>query len=100
VICRPRALAAETDARVDDVLVDPAARRDAVVLRLLVVVCVLDWAPAPPGAPPGPPPPEPLADDAPAVVGVPEPLGAAQELSAICTTSDGLDVDGFAPECC
>jgi len=88
---------------VDDVLVDPAARRETFVLRLLVVVCVLDWAPALPGAapePPPPPPPEPLADGAAAVVGVPEPLGAAQELSAIWTTPGGLDVDGFAPECC
>ena len=101
MICRPRALAAETDARVDDVLVDPAARRETVVLRLLVVVCLLDWAPALPGAAPEPPPPsEPLADGAAAVVGVPEPLAAAQELSAICTTPGGLDVDGFAPECC
>src|SRR5213596_794142 len=46
VISRPRALAAATTARVDDVVVDPAARRETVVLlRLLVVVCVLDWAP-------------------------------------------------------
>jgi len=101
VICRPRALAAETDARVDDVLVDPAARRETVVLLLLVVVCVRDWAPPPAGAAPEPPPPpEPLADGAAAVVGVPEPLGASQELSAICTTPGRLDVDGFAPECC
>jgi hypothetical protein len=98
VILRPRALAADTDARVDDVLVDPAARRETVVLRVLVVVFVLDWAPPPAGATPESPPP--LADDAAAVVGVPEPLGAAQELSAICTTPGALDVDGFAPECC
>src|SRR2546423_4927380 len=72
VICSPRALAAETDARLDDVLVVPAARRETVVLRLLVVVCVCDWAPAPPGAVPEPPPPpsEPLADGAAAVVGM------------------------------
>jgi hypothetical protein len=101
VIFSPRALAAETDARADRVFVVPAARRKTVVLRLLVVACLLDCPPAPAGAAPEPPPPsEPLADGAAAVVGAPEPLGAAQDLSATWTTPGGLAVDGFAPECC
>jgi len=90
---------AETDARVDDVFLDPPVRRAIVVL----VVNVLDWAPPRAGTAPDPLPPapsEPLADGAAAVVGVPEPLDAAQELSAICNTPGALDGDGLVPERC